>query len=425
MRLLIALLCLLTTWSAARAERASFTFLRTVNVAELNSILTTEREKFLEDAKAGDGYQLPPASVATNDVDLYVVRYYSYRPEFSGKSPVLVSGLLALPRLANRGDVPLISYQHGTVFGKYEVPSYAFKSSNPDGYKHYDNAYETRFMVALFAGNGYALMAADYFGMGDNSRSNEAYMMKRSTAQVNFDLYLDVHKYLASRSIGVSRFLLGGWSQGGLNTTGFLELLEQRAAPVRAAFTAAAPNDPYAALNGVFYHPRDLDAPWINTILALTIFSCENYMGPKGLAMATIDPNYFTGFKTIYERTSYPAGLNGLLGSWYGTPILKYLRPEFRDPSYLASSAYGKCLAANETYRQEFKTALRMFYGSRDEVIRMRTGILAAEYQETLVDTPDATSSNKITPVLVKGGDHRLTFITAAPAAKAWMDNLP
>ncbi len=425
MRLLIAFLCILTTWSAAHAEGASFNFLKTVTVSELNSILTTERDKFLAGVSAGDGYQLPPASVATNDVDLYVVRYYSYRPELRVKRPVLVSGLLAVPRLASPGGVPLIAYQHGTVWGKYEVPSYAFKTTNPNGYDHYDRAYETRFMVALFAGNGYALMAADYFGMGDNSRSNEAYMMKRSAAQVNYDLYLDVRKYLASRNIGISRFLLGGWSQGGLNTTGFLELLEQRGAQVRAAFTAAAPNDPYAALNGVFYHTRGRDAPWINTILALTIFSCENYMGPKGLAKATIDPAYFTGFKSIYDRSAYPVGFDELLRDWYGTPNLNYLRPEFQNPSYLASSAYGKCLAANETYRQEFKTSLRMYYGSNDEVVRTRIGLLAAEYQETLVDTPDAPSSSRITPVLVEGGDHRLTFISAAPLAKAWMDNLP
>jgi len=426
MRLLIAFFCLLTTWSVAHAEGASFSFLKTITVSELNTILTTERDKFLTGVSAGDGYQLPPASVASNAVDLFVVRYHSYRPELRGKKRVLVSGLLAVPKTASPGNMlPLVAYQHGTVWGKYEVPSYAFRTSNPDGYEHYDNAYETRYMVALYAGNGYALMAADYFGMGDNSRSNEAYMMKHSAAQVNYDLYLDVRRYLASRNIGVSHFFLGGWSQGGLNTTGFLERLEQQNVQVRAAFTAAAPNDPYAALNAVFYHPRGRDAPWINTILALTIFSCENYMGPKGLAKATINPDYYLGFKAIYERTFYPGRLHDLLTSWWGTPNLKYLRPEFSDPAYLAGSGYGKCLAASETFRQEFKTPLRMYYGSNDEVIRTRTGLLAAEYQETLVDTPDAPSSNMITPVLVAGGDHRLTFITAAPAAKVWMDALP
>jgi ribonuclease HII len=66
-----------------------------------------------------------------------------------------------------------------------------------------------------------------------------------------------------------------------------------------------------------------------------------------------------------------------------------------------------------------------MFYGSNDEVIRERIALLGSDYQETLVDTPDTPSSNTITPILVNGADHRFTFISAAPLAKAWMDNLP
>lgn len=281
MRYLLAILCLFSACSIAHAERATFTLLKTVTVSELNTILSAEREKFIETTTRGDGYELPPVATASNDVDLFVVRYYSESPDLGNRKKMIASGLLALPKISNLSGVPLLSYQHGTVWGKYEVPSYSFKSSNPAGYAHYDNAYETRHMVGLYAGNGYAVMAADYLGMGDGSEYNEAYMMKLSTAQVNYDLYLAVRDYLASRGIGISKFFLGGWSQGGLNTTGFLELLESRGVAVTAAFTAASPNDPFASLNGTLFHPRAKDAPWINTILALTIFSCENYIGPR------------------------------------------------------------------------------------------------------------------------------------------------
>jgi hypothetical protein len=66
-----------------------------------------------------------------------------------------------------------------------------------------------------------------------------------------------------------------------------------------------------------------------------------------------------------------------------------------------------------------------MFYGSNDEVVREKMGKLAADYQEVLVNTPDSPSSNKITPILLTGADHRLTFISSAPLAKTWMDSLP
>lgn len=417
MKYIVAVICLVATWSSALAEQASFTFLKTVTKQELNDILTTERDYFLR-GNAPQGYTPPPSSSASNDVDLYVVRYRSRTADLRNRGKFWVSGLLALPRLGNMSSVPLISYQHGTVERRYDVPSYAFRRSNPSGEDRYNEAYETRYMVGLYAGNGYAVMAADYFGMGDSSTPKEAYMMKRSTAQVNYDLYLDVQKFLAARQVGVSKLLLGGWSQGGLNTTGFLEVLEARGVHVDAAFTAAAPNDPFAALNAVMFHPRSLDAPWINLTLALTIFSCEKYRGPANLAKATIDPAYYGLMKAFYDRTA--VGQTNFPSSFVG-----YLRPELRDPSRFANSAYGRCLADNETYRQEFKTPLHMYYGDTDEVIRLRVGQLAYEYQETIVDTPDAPSSNKIVPILVEGGDHRRTFISGAALAKSWLDNLP
>lgn len=407
MRLLVAIFCLLITGSSAFAERATFTFLKTVSVTELNAILSTEREKFLENNTSTR--PPPPTSTAANAVDLYIVRYVSRRPDLPGESRTQVSGLLAVPANSDARTLPLLSYQHGTVFGTDHVPSYAFRKQNET---QYNFAYETRYVVALYAGNGYAVMAADYFGLGDATRSKEGYMMKRSTAQANYDLYLDVRKYLSSRSIQVSKFFLLGWSQGGLNTPGFLELLERQGVNVDAAVTAASPNDPFAALNAAFYHPSSLDAPWINSVIALTIFSCENYFGPRGMAKATIKPDYYLPLKSIYDRTPYHWSNVTPPGSLVG-----YLRSEFTDPAYFANSAYGKCLAANETYRQEFKTPLRMYYGTLDEVIRVKVGLLAHTYQEAMVSTPDAPSSNKIDPVEVTGADHRMTFLFGAADA--------
>lgn len=426
MRILLILFCLAFSWSSAHAERAQFKFLKTVKVSELNAILNAERTKFLDGATEGDGYVLPPASRATNAVDLYTVRYYSKSPELDGRE-MLASGLLAIPSGTVNRKLPLIAYLHGTVFGKYEVPSFAFKQNNPSGEPHYDNAYETRYMVALFAGNGYAVMAPDYFGMGAGAHENESYMMKRSTAQGAFDLYRDVKGFLATKDIRPSKFFVGGWSQGGLNTTGFLELLEAKGVNVRAAFTAASPNDPYGLLNAVAFHPRAADAPWISAILGLTAFSCENYMGPEGLAKEIINPKYYADMKKIYDRTlGGPLALYQLLGKWQqkGIPFVNFFRSTYRTPAALASSPYGECLSVNETYRREFKTPLRMYYGSSDEVIRPLIGLLGDDYQRRITDTPDAPPSSKIKAFEVEGAGHRRTFISATVAVKLWMDGM-
>ena len=59
----------------------------------------------------------------------------------------------------------MVSYQHGTVYGKQEVPSFAEQSP------------ETQLMIAQFAGQGYLLIGADYFGLGVSTEP-EGYMVK-------------------------------------------------------------------------------------------------------------------------------------------------------------------------------------------------------------------------------------------------------
>lgn len=428
LRFIAALLCLVVSCSAALAENAQFKFLKTVSVKELNAILDAERTTFLSHEVAGPGYQLPPVSKATNAVDIYTVRYDSHIPEL-GNRRISVTGLLAIPKLADLKSVRLISYQHGTVFPKYAVPSFAFKQHNPTPFDTYDDSYETRYMVGLFAGNGYAVMAADYFGLGGNASDNESYMMKQSSAQSSFDLYFDVKRYLADSDIKISDFFLGGWSQGGLNTTGLLEKFESRGIKVRAAFSATNPNDPLAALNAALFHPMESDAKWINTIIALTVFSCQNFIGPADLARKTISPKYYDTLKSIYERSygtpqGNPEALRKILIELAGVPNIRFLREELRDPAKFAASDYGKCLAESETYRQEFKTPIRMYYGTSDEVIRVRVARLPYDYHLAMNSTPDAEAESKIKMFPVDGGTHRLTFINATHLAKPWIDRL-
>ncbi len=405
-----------------------FTFLRTVSVEELNTILDAGRSDFLKEDKPGPGYQSPPVSKATNPVDVYTVEYETSIPE-RGDERVTVSGLLTLPKVADPRTIPLISYQHGTVYDEYAVPSYAFSETTPSPYDHRPESYEDRYMVALFGGNGYAVMAADYVGMGADAGNGEAYLIKGSSAQASLDLFRAVQGYLASRDTTPSKFFLAGWSQGGINTTGFLEKLESSGVAVDGAFTAAAPNDPFAAINAVLFHPLATDSPFFGPMIGQVAFSCENYGGPDGLAKASINPDFYPAMKSIYER-SYgdppgdPDALLKMMQDWDGVPKVDFLSAELRDPAVFAASDMGRCLAANEAYRQDFKTELRMYFGTDDAIVRPRIGGLAYDYHLALNATPDAENQSRLTPFLVAGGTHRRTFISGSVGAKSWMDGI-
>lgn len=417
--------------SAAWAEKARFTFLKTVSVAELNAILDAERAEFIKNEVpgAGPGYQQPAAPKATNAVDIYMVVYETRIPERNNE-PVTVSGMLALPRLADRSKIPLMSYQHGTVYNKYAVPSYAFQARSPWPYDHRSEAYETRYMAALFAGNGYALVAADYVGFGVDAKNDEAYLIKGVTAQASVDLVGDATRYLSTQKITPSSLFLSGWSQGGHNTGAVLQKLESQGVRVRAAFTASNPNDPYAAVSGFFFHPQDTDSPWFSLMIGQAAFSCEMFGGPAGLARNSLDPMIYEDLQSIYKRTyGNPAGdpevLKQMLMNWSRRPLTSFLRRELRDPAAFAASDFGRCLARNEAFRQDIKADVRIYYGTDDQIIRQRLGRLGADYQMVLEGAPLTTQAKtNLLPIPVQGGTHRLTFLSGSVDAKAWMDPL-
>jgi hypothetical protein len=113
-----------------------------------------------------------------------------------------------------------------------------------------------------------------------------------------------------------------------------------------------------------------------------------------------------------------------LLGTFGERPLLGYFRDEYRDPAYFAASRYGQLLADAETHRQLFKSPVRAYYGTQDEVVKEAIGRLSATYQAIMIGNDADASRNPVVAEAVPGADHRRTFITAAPAAKVWMDAL-
>ncbi len=400
---------LLFVFTASVQADFTFTPLESQTVSQLNNIQTKERDIF--SVGTPKNYVLPHYAPAKYDVELFKVAYDSVIPE-QGNKPTKAFGLLAIPKIRDTSALPIVSYQHGTVFGKHEVPSYAFSDQANPG------AYETRLMVAQFAGQGYIVIAADYFGMGDSTEP-EAYSVKASEQQACNDLYDAAIQFLKQeKKISQTDLFLTGWSQGGFVTTAFLEKLERRGIPVKAASTASAPSDPFAAMNGWLYHPRKIDAKWLNTLVAFSVFSYENYFSKPGLAKAVIKAAYYDDMRKVYERDySNQEELFKEILPRVPTDFKKLLNDEYSDPSYFADSEYGKIMANMQTYRSVFKTPVKMYYGTLDEVIAIPIGKLASIYQKSMGSQLVVTES-------VKSGNHRGTFLTSVAREKEWFDKL-
>jgi dienelactone hydrolase len=366
----------------------SYEFIGQWDADKLNQVLNVEAPKFF-------GVQVS-YTPARNAVKLYRVTYNSVIPEH-GNRPTIASGLLAIPDGAGT-SFPLLSYQHGTVYLKQQVPSFP------------DQSPETALMLAQFAAQGYIVIGADYFGMG-TSQEKEGYMVKGSHQQATFDMLLATRAVLAQMKIAAPKLFLGGWSQGGFVTMAFLEKLENAGIPVTAAATASAPIDVSVALNGFLIFPRKNDADWVPTLFILSSFSFENYYGVPGLAKSVLTDEYYEVSRKAYEKLPFDA-------SQIPTDLRKIVRAEYFDAQYFANSAFGRLVAQHaHAYRWVIKTSVRNYYGETDEAISTGLGKLAMTYQRAM-----GSGNTQVEAVSTGKTSHRGTYATAAPQWKLWFD---
>ncbi|MBU8543042.1 MULTISPECIES: alpha/beta hydrolase family protein [Roseomonadaceae] len=357
------------------------------DVARLNRILSVDTPAF-----SGFPVTYTPAR---NAVRLYRISYPTMVPE-RGNKPVTLTGLLAIPD-GGATSLPLVSYQHGTVYGKQEVPSFP------------ENSPETQLMIAQFAGQGYALIGADYVGMGESTEP-QGFMVKGSHQQATADLIPAARAVMRAIGLTDNRLFLAGWSQGGYVTMTLAERLEAIGMPVQAAATASAPIDLWLSLNGFLNFPRPFDAPWTTTLFILASFSFENYYGVPGLARSILKPEHYDLCLQAYQGQPFdPAKVP--------TNLRDLVTAPYFDTQFFAESAFGRQMAANHGYRWVIRTPVRNYYGERDEVITVGVGRLAQDFQRAM--------GNDKVEAISTGADstHRGTYARAVPAWKTWFDS--
>jgi len=189
---------------------------------------------------------LAPISVekhsARFDVELRRITTFTRVPETGER--VKISGLLAVPA-GKHGSLPVISWQHGTILSFDQVPSNLTRLE-AESYELHDNvdSIETLFNIQRFAGNGYAVIAADYLGKGPyrNGRG-EAYAVKDATVQCCLDILKAGLLELGKLGLRKSTLFLNGWSQGALNTQWLKQEMQRRRIKVAASATQSPFNN--------------------------------------------------------------------------------------------------------------------------------------------------------------------------------------
>lgn len=365
--------------------------------AKLDQVMGTELDAFMRASPQPTEFrgQFPPAKFA---VDLYRVRYRSVIPEF-GNQPTTASGLLAIPVDAGR-TLPLVSYQHGTVFDKSFVPS------NPD------KSMETRIMLAAFASQGYVVASADYFGRGISDLP-DSYLVKDSTRQATFDMLWSAKDILDSMKIRVSHLFMSGWSQGGWVTMQFLKKLDTVGVPVTAVAVASAPVDIYLTMNRWMNNYQPVDAVYLPAAVAIQLQAQAYYLGQVGLLESAVRPEFVQAARDLYQGD---IDWDTFVKTTPST-LSEFIKPEFARSGFLGDAPYWQVLDKNQAYRWRSEVPLRTYYGGSDEVTPAVIGQLPEATQKLLGGEPARA---------VYAGDHadhRAVFVFGVRDQKTWFDS--
>jgi hypothetical protein len=339
------------------------------------------------------------------DVDLHRLVTHTVAPETG--EPFVISGLLALP-VGAKGEVPLVSWQHGTILSFDQVPSNLTRLADP-AYDLTDAAdsLETLFNVQRFAGRGYAVVAADYVGKGPfRNGHGEAYAVKGVSVRTCLDMLAAAEAVMPSFGVRSSKLFLHGWSQGGLNTQWLHQALRAASRPL-AGTAAASPfndlNEAWGFWAGVqtFPLPKGVESypalpAWISLCMIVTLGSYEAQYGLDGLMKAAARPE-FHDFALTYWK-NYTLDADG--GSAFPTSA-NLLVPGFFDGFTAAqNSAFLRRLAANRASYWAYDSPIRLIYGLADEALHPAMVFRALSAGGALA-----------TGVPVAGASHRATFL--------------
>src|SRR6185369_18078931 len=149
----------------------------------------------------------------THGFDSYKVTYCTVDAVLPGERtarPTSATGMVSVPR--GHGPFPTVAYQHGTSVSYYDA------MSNPNivgAIEPRGESFEGPPGDAVFAGNGFVLVGADYLGLGDSSVPRERYFHAETEASAGADLLSASHEVLADLHVRQTGDLfIFGYSQG-------------------------------------------------------------------------------------------------------------------------------------------------------------------------------------------------------------------
>jgi pimeloyl-ACP methyl ester carboxylesterase len=313
-----------------------------------------------------------------------------YRMQYSidaNGTRVQLSGLLALPRDA--APRRLVSFQHGTTTTRAAVPS------RPD---------TTGLASAIvFAGNGYALVAPDYPGLGESPGRHPYYVADVIAPAVV--AMIDAAQGL--REVPDTPVFLSGFSEGGWASLATLRELERAGRPALASAQIAGAYDlrhvslPTALRGG---------APSHSLYLAYAAWGQSAHYGHP------LDSVLTTEHAAMVERLFAGATPKEILRTLPQDPRQMFNRAFLDAYDRDESHWYLDAFAANGLMNVTPRAPVRLYYGSKDSDVSREEALSAARAMRA--------HGADVTAIDVGPIGHDASMLTAAPLVLEWLRQL-
>ena len=365
-----------------------YEFLRTIPIQELNGLIEQGSDWYYSNRLIDESlpatsdniksylkdYQLPGSDPAIYDVDLYRVAYRSKIAENS--RPTTAYGIAAIPR-TSASEIPLVSWEHQTVFNKKFAASQSF--SYPETSTESQQTFSTRLKIARYAGQGFAVISSDQLGLG-NSIENYGYVTKQANQNASLNLYKSSLQLLQSSNKEVSNLFVAGFSSGAVTAMSFVEALEAQNIKVDGIAVTGGPLNLEMNVNGAIWNPRKgtdgntPDAIWYHFVFLLTAFSLAAYSGNEKATEDVLGKYYEAGrklYQSDYLTISKAQDGSGILvdGLYVPYETRAILPAKYNDnASAFAKSDYVNLLKQSSSFQLPIASDTLMVYGDQDEV---------------------------------------------------------
>jgi hypothetical protein len=322
--------------------------------------------------------------VFVNPAALYDVNSYKiiYNTTDIDGTPTTASGALMVPVNSGCDLFPLVSYSHGTVLERENVPS---RNNNES------------FIPKILASTGRIAVAADYLGLGDNPGLHP-YLHAESQATASIDLMRAAREFIQD-SLNVSlngEVFVTGYSQGGHAAMATAKYIQDNSLNSEFNIVGAGPASGPYNLSGTQAAVLVSDQPYSNPgYVCYLLFGLNrvygniynNYSDILKSPYDVIIPPYFDG---TFPMDSVNARLPAKLSDFMQDTVLA----NFKNDSVGRTHPLWQALLKNDNYDWTPNFPMELYYCTLDEQVDFNNSIDAAN-QMTLNGSSSVVAVNQ------------------------------